>query len=482
MNITSLKSIFSNLKPTQPCDWFGLRFVNETTTERSVRDGKPDLCLTHNSQGVMVEVLVNGQFAYFSTSTLTQDAVQTALSRALNIASQASQHKIFSFDQSVRPQNQGRYTSSVKIPISSYPAHQIWDHLKICSEALHINSHIITAQATSRFVNSHHILLSSNGAEIEQDFTLSSFDLVAVAQNGHITQTRTNGGLRGQSQQVGAEIFNLESHIQEAKIIAEEACELAFAEICPDFCGDLLLSPDQMMLQIHESIGHPLEYDRILGDEKNYAGWSFVQKEDFGKLQYGSSLLNVTFDPTIKNEFASYGFDDSGLSAQKEYIIKDGLLLRGLGGLESQKRLNLPGTANFRSASWNRAPIDRMANLNVEAGQSTFNDMLSTIEYGVWMSSNNSWSIDDYRNKFQFGCEYAKLIENGKITKTLRNPNYRGVTVPFWNNLKMVGNHDTFKVFGTPYCGKGEPNQIIRVGHASPVCLFGNIEIFGGVS
>ena len=148
--------------------------------------------------------------------------------------------------------------------------------------------------------------------------------------------------------------------------------------------------------------------------------------------------------------------------------------------MESQVRSGVPGVANFRASSWNRAPIDRMANLNLEPGDSSYDDIIASIESGVYMATNRSWSIDDYRNKFQFGCEYGKRIENGKLTKTLKNPNYRGISNPFWKSLKMVGNQDTFEMYGTPYCGKGEPNQSIRVGHASPICLFENVEIFGG--
>jgi predicted Zn-dependent protease len=235
-----------------------------------------------------------------------------------------------------------------------------------------------------------------------------------------------------------------------------------------------------MMLQIHESIGHPLEIDRILGDERNYAGWSFVKPQDFGRLQYGSPLMNVSFDPTVAHEFASYAFDDNGVEARKEFLVKDGLLVRGLGGIESQARSSLPGVANARACSWNRPPIDRMANLNLEPGTSSLAEMIASIDRGVLMQTNRSWSIDDFRNQFQFGCEYAKLIENGKIVKTVRNPNYRGVTVSFWNSLKKVGDRSTFGVFGTPNCGKGEPNQMIHVGHASPACLFEAVEVFGG--
>ena len=305
-------------------------------------------------------------------------------------------------------------------------------------------------------------------------------ELSSTAQDKNDSQTRSNHGMRGHCFQAGAEFIEDYDIETEAKQISHQAIELLEADQCPTEVCDLVLAPDQMMLQIHESIGHPLEIDRILGDERNYAGWSFVQLEDFGKLQYGSDLMNVTFDPTVSNEMASYGFDDGGFKASKEHLIKNGVLLRGLGALESQERSEVPAVANFRSCSWNRAPIDRMANLNLEAGDSSFNDIISSIEYGVYMETNRSWSIDDYRNKFQFGSEYGKLIENGKITKTLRDPNYRAITVPFWNSLSKVGDESTFEVHGTPNCGKGEPNQVIRVGHASPICLFDNIQVFGG--
>jgi predicted Zn-dependent protease len=237
-----------------------------------------------------------------------------------------------------------------------------------------------------------------------------------------------------------------------------------------------------MMLQIHESVGHPLELDRILGDERNYAGTSFVTREMFGQYRYGSPLLNVTFDPTIPEELASYAFDDDGEAAEKAWLIREGVLQRPLGGHISQLRAGMPGTANSRAGSWNRAPIDRMSNLNVEPGVSALADMVGSIERGVLMRTNTSWSIDDSRNKFQFGCEWGELIEDGEVKGVVKNPNYRGVSAEFWRNLKMVGDRNTFEVHGTLYCGKGEPNQVIHVGHASPACLFSDVEVFGGES
>jgi predicted Zn-dependent protease len=146
----------------------------------------------------------------------------------------------------------------------------------------------------------------------------------------------------------------------------------------------------------------------------------------------------------------------------------------------SQQRAGLEGVANSRASSWNRPPIDRMANLNLEPGTSTLDEMIAAVEKGVYMKSNISWSIDDSRNKFQFGCEWGQMIENGKLTGLVKKPNYRGISATFWRNLKMVGTVATRDVLGTPYCGKGEPNQSIRVGHASPTCLFENVDVFGG--
>jgi predicted Zn-dependent protease len=262
--------------------------------------------------------------------------------------------------------------------------------------------------------------------------------------------------------------------------VAEEAIALVEAPECPETTADLLLMPSQMMLQIHESIGHPLELDRILGDERNYAGTSFVTPDMFGNYRYGSRLLNVTFDPGVAQEMASYAFDDEGAPTERIHLIREGMLLRPLGGATSQARAGLPGVANARACSWNRPAIDRMANLNLEPGDSSFDELVGSIESGVLMDANRSWSIDDSRNKFQFGCELGRLIKDGELGGLVRNPGYRGISATFWRSLAGVGDAHSFEVWGTPNCGKGEPNQMIHVGHASPACVFRNVEIFGG--
>jgi predicted Zn-dependent protease len=261
--------------------------------------------------------------------------------------------------------------------------------------------------------------------------------------------------------------------------VSEQALQLLAAPDCPTGERDLLLMPSQMTLQIHESIGHPLELDRILGDERNYAGTSFVTKDMFGSYQYGSDLLNITFDPQNPHQIASYHFDDEGTPALPQHLIKQGILQRPLAGYISQKRADMPGVANSLACDWNRPAIDRMANINLEPGESSLEQMIAQTQSGILMDTNRSWSIDDSRNKFQFGCEYARLIEDGELTSVVKNPNYRGISAQFWRNLSAVGNQDCYQVLSVAGCGKGEPNQAVQVGHASPACLFETIDVFG---
>jgi len=475
----NLSTILYDLEQLLPsADWVGLREVRETNTTRYVRDGKPQANGQNQTHGIMVEVLANGQFGYASTNQLDLNSIQTAARNAYQQAIASSKFAIHSFTISQRPKAIGQYYSPFQVPLDAISVGEINDLLiKVC-KALQVSNKIVKTSAYMITTETEVRFLSSNGSDIYQKFLMIATDYAAVGQDGNIIQRRGDNGQLARCNQAGLELLDRDLVLRRSQIIGEQVLELLSAEDCPTTTTSLVLAPDQMLLQIHESVGHPLEIDRILGDERNYAGSSFVKLGDFGNLIYGSEIMNISFDPTISGEYASYGFDDVGMPATKEFLIKDGLLLRGLGSYESQERSQISGVASARACSWNRPAIDRMANLNLEAGDSSLDNMISGIDHGIYMQSNRSWSIDDYRNKFQFGCEYAQLIENGKLTKTLRNPNYRGITNQFWRSLAQVGDRSTSEFYGSPFCGKGEPNQTIRVGHASPVCLFENIEVF----
>lgn len=459
-------------------DWVGLREVKETTRSCMARNGKVEKNITAVDHGCMVEVLVDGQFAYCAVPSLTPEALQYACDRATALALHTAAWKTFKADLSHRPAAQGRYKTQTHHPLDKAVAGDVMAVLIEMTNKMKVSDKIVNTMAHAMIIDHETTLVSTAGADIHQHGSSVSYTLRATAQNGPEIRNRSTTPCH----QGGLEILNTDMLTREAQRIGQEALELLGAEPCPTGVYDLILHPDQLYLQIHESIGHPLELDRILGDERNYAGWSFVQPSDFGQLQYGSPLLNIIFDPDEQGGYASYAFDDAGIPTSRQYLIKDGILLRGIGGIDSQKRSGLLGVSSQRASSWNRPPIDRMANINMEPGTSSFEAMIAGVERGIYMMTNTSWSIDDYRNKFQFGCEYAKLIEKGKMTKTLKNPNYRGISTPFWKSLKAVGDLSTFEPWGSTYCGKGEPNQIIRVGHSTPTCLFENVDVFGGAS
>lgn len=459
-------------------DFLGLRFVQEKTTQLNVRNDQPEYQFVNLDRGVMIEVLCNGHIGYAGTCHISEEGLEEAYRQAREQTEIASSHKVYSFNTSVRPPSKGRYESQKQKRISELT---LKDQAEILIKAcgfLKSSPQVISRVTGTMNIETEFVYLSNNGGDMEQIFDMVVLNASATAEKGTDFQTRTLGGFTAHSYQVGAEALMNQKYFDHCREIGEDSVRLVEADNCPSGKMDVVIAPDQMMLQIHESIGHPLEIDRILGDERNFAGWSFVKLNDIGSLQYGSKLMNVTFDPHVKSQLASYAFDDGGKPATREFLIKDGILVRGLGGAESQVRSQKPGVANFRSSSWNRAPIDRMANINLEPGTSKLEDMIKSVEKGILLKSNKSWSIDDYRNKFQFGCEYGHLIEDGQLTKIVKNSNYRGTTLKFWNNLKMVG--DATEIYGTPFCGKGEPSQVIRVGHSSPYCLFDDVEVFGG--
>lgn len=463
-----------------PADWVGMRAMSEESVSRSQRDGKPESNRRSRQQGAMVEVLVDGQMGYAATPKLTLAGLRQAAAQACQQAQAASPWRIHTFSPEIRPQVMGAYQTFVEKPLKTLTTGHAHELLSRICQGLKVSDQIVQASAsiTSKEIDTW--LVSSSGTQVHQQFSFFIPSFGATAQDGPVVQTRTNNG-RGHAYQGGWEFFELGDELwASVQRIGEQAVELLTAPECPEITTTLVLAPDQMMLQIHESIGHPLELDRILGDERNYAGGSFVQPADFGQLQYGSKRLNVTFDPTVEQEFASYAFDDTGVVAERQYLIRDGVLQRGLGSHESQARLGVPGVACARATNWDRPPIDRMANINVEPGDRSFGQIIGSIADGIYMEANRSWSIDDQRFKFQFGCEYARRIRNGELAETVRNPNYRATTPQFWGSLAQVGDRSTWQVFGTPFCGKGEPNQIIRVGHGAPVCAFNQIEVFGG--
>nr|WP_225779485.1 TldD/PmbA family protein [Pseudomonas sp. Marseille-Q3773] len=471
-----LRQRFAALRST--AELFSLRHVKQSHQALSVRRNVAEPPLFSQDEGAMLTVRVNGVEAYAATADLSQAGLQRALEQAEALARQIARHSLLDLRGQAVTSAQHDHIS----PNFDQPVPSLADCLGLLaaeSASVPKDSRLVDWQASLGISLVEQTYLNSVGAQLRHAQRFLFPGVGVTASDGQDSQSRSLGR-DNFGQQGGFEIIERCGLVGAARRVADEALQLLLAPNTPSGPRDLLLMPDQMMLQIHESIGHPLEMDRILGDERNYAGTSFVKTSDFDQLQYGSSLLNVTFDPTIGEELASYSFDDDGTPASKQFLIRDGLLLRPLGGALSQFRSGLDGVANSRACGWNRAPIDRMANLNIEPGDKSLSQLIEGIEHGILMRTNRSWSIDDARNKFQFGCEWGQLIEDGELKGIVKNPNYRGISAHFWRNLAAVGDRSTFQVLGTPNCGKGEPNQVVRVGHASPACVFRQIDVFGG--
>ncbi|HSV54567.1 MAG TPA: TldD/PmbA family protein [Burkholderiaceae bacterium] len=471
-------------------DFWSVRGVAERSEQLTVRQDIAEAPWRQTDTGVMVSVVHGGGLGYAATSDQSESGLRRAFARAMELAQASARRSVFDYRQVAMPQATGRYRSPNERPASQMSLREKFDLLQgVCASTKLEDARggaIVDRTASLWTTHTEQLLLTSGGGRIEQawDFLVPGITVVASA-NGDTQSRSAAGQYNGFCQQGGLEVLERASFAHDGPRVAREALELVHAPNCPTGEMDVLLMPDQMMLQIHESIGHPLELDRILGDERNFAGTSFVNLDMFGSYQYGSPLLNVSFAPDVAAQFASFAYDDDGAPAQREWIIRHGVLQRPLGGSVSQARAralrqDIAGVSTTRACSWNRPPIDRMSNLNVEAGDSTLDEMIASIESGILMRTNASWSIDDSRNKFQFGCEYGRMIRNGRLAEVVKRPNYRGVSSQFWRSLAMVGDASTFEVMGTPFCGKGEPNQVIRVGHAAPACKFSTVAVFGG--
>jgi predicted Zn-dependent protease len=482
---TRMEALVNRFKALAPAvDYCSIRIVEEDAEMISVRQDVAEPVQTVRDRGAMVTVIDGDGIGYAATSDMSDAGLKDAIARAREWARVSRGRSVFDGMRPELPRPNGRYVAPVRKPLRMSKAERI-ELLMHESTACRIDGRIVDWAAALWTTRTSQVLATADGGVAEQAWEFTVPGLHVTAHAAGVTQTRSWGGrYNGYCQQGGYEVVERSGFIGSGRRTAEEALELLAAPNCPSGTMDVVLMPDQMMLQIHESIGHPLELDRILGDERNYAGTSFVTLDMFGSYRYGSPLLNVTYDPTRVEQFASFAFDDEGTPARREYLIKDGVLLRPLGGSTSlqrarRSRADLAGVATTRACSWARPPIDRMSNLNVEPGTSTLDEMIAATELGVLMKTNRSWSIDDSRNKFQFGCEWGRMIRGGKLAEVVRDPNYRGISATFWRSLAMVGRPETVEVMGTPYCGKGEPNQAIRVGHASPVCRFTNVDVFG---
>lgn len=439
---------------------------------------------THTT-GIGVRVLCDGAWGFAATSDTR--TVRDTCAQALENARAAAKQVTWPVQLADAPISDATYASPCDLRPTEVTVEEKITLLRRIDEQL-TASCVAQRMTGINVVERQSVFLSSEGTQCEKRITdvFAHMGVIGVDEEGQ-SQERSydlmnNGlGTRGWEFLSSAEAF--ESH---ASRIVDELGLLLSAPTCPQDTRSVILLPGIMFLQTHEVIGHALELDRILGYELSYAGGSFVRLEDFGALQYGSEKLTVRADGTVPNSPGSYGYDDDGVACKNTVLIDKGVLVNAITSRQTITEANArAGRTIFtesgacaRASNYDRVPIERMSNINVDAGSDgTLDDIVAATSRGIIMDGARSWSIGSNREQFHFACEIGWLVEDGAVTGVVKNPTYGMDTLPFWRSLSAVGSEETRKLVFVPNCGKGQPNQAMFVGHQVPVCRFDNVPV-----
>lgn len=455
------------------------RAIRETTESLSVKNGVVDQATTDESYGLGVRALVHGCWGFAATSIVTEPGVAHAAQQAVAIArASAAAHK-----KAVRLAPVDAVTDSwesvCRIDPWSVPRAQKVDLLReACARAKAGGQDIRVAEAYMRAIRESKLFASTEGARIRQCTTITSGGVRAVAVGGQEMQIRSYPGtFEGNMRQAGYEWIEEMNIPENARRIGEEAQALLAAEQCPSATTTLILGTNQLALQIHESCGHPTELDRVYGTEASFAGTSFLTPEKLGHFRYGSPVVNLYADSITPGGLGTFGYDDEGVPAGRTDLVRNGMFVGYLMSRETAPEFGLASNGTMRASGWDRMPIIRMTNICLEPGNDTLQSLVAGVDDGVYMDGIRSWSIDDRRLNFQFGCEIGWRIRNGKLAEMIKNPTYTGITPEFWGGCDGVAGADEWVLWGVPNCGKGEPMQIMRVGHGCSPARFRNVKV-----
>ena len=433
--------------------------------------------------GVGIHVLYKGAWGFSASSDLSD--LTALFDKAFDNARVAAERVTFPVRLAEKDAIQAKFESPCGINPFEIPLAEKVAFLKDMDAKLN-QSGVFQRVCDLAFVRKQIVFVDSEGSQIEKLITevFSTLQVSGLDENGE-TYERTFKPVRSGNTR-GWETIDPQLFSENAERIVREMNQVRTAEECPKEDRSVILLPGIMYLQTHETIGHALELDRILGYELAFAGGSFVTLEDFGKLRYGSPRLTARADATLPNSPGSFGFDDDGVPAQNTVLIDKGILVGAITGRQMVEEANAKarrqifkgsGGAN-RATTFYRVPIERMTNINIDPGSDgTLDDIISKTEKGIVLDGDRSWSIGSNREQFHFGTEVGWLVEDGKITKVVRNSTYKGTTVKFWNSLSAVGDPSTWQVKYVDNCGKGQPNQIMQLGHGVPICRFDNVRI-----
>jgi TldD protein len=440
----------------------------------SARDGDVEDLGFDESAGLGVRALVGSGWGFYAVPDLSEPSARAAGRRAAQIAAASAAVPGRPADLVPARAVVASWASDCVIDPLGVPLSDKGDLLVRATEAAKAAGADV-AEANYAIWDTHKWFVSSEGHRIDQHIRECGAGVTAIAIGDGEVQRRSWPSHRGQFGTRGWELVEEIDLVGNAPRMAEEARALLTAPLCPSGETTLVLGGEQLALQIHESVGHAIELDRILGWEAAFAGTSWLDLSRLGSLRYGSELMNITIDPTFPGALGSFGFDDEGTPAAKRHAVRDGLWVGVLAGRDSAAIAGLDYAGSVRSDGWSRLPMVRMTNVGLEPGPHTLDEIIAATDDGVFMDVNRSWSIDDRRLNFQFGCEVGYEIKNGKLGRMLRNPTYTGIGPRFWQSMDMLSSETI--AWGTPNCGKGQPGQIGHTGHPAAPARFTNVRV-----
>ena len=472
-----------NVAAQRGASYADVRVIAQRNRALTTKNGKVGNASDTESVGMNVRVIVDGAWGFAASSELGRGAVEKTAAEAVAIARASARVK--REDVQIAPEKPAvaEWSTPFKIDPFSVSVEQNIDLLLAIDAELRSVEGITLAETNLNFSREEQWFLSSEGADIHQTKLSTGAGYAAYAFAGNEIQKRSYpNSFGGQWQNKGYELIEELKLLENARRIAQEAVALHKADQCPEGKFDLILDSSQLGLQIHESVGHPIELDRVLGMEANFAGTSFLTLEKLHTLRYGSDLVNVVADARQEHGpgLGTFGFDDEGVAGQCIPIITKGLFTGYLSSRETAHNIGLNRSGGtVRAEGWNRLPMIRMTNISLLPGEKllSLEQLIASTDHGILMQTNRSWSIDDKRYNFQFGCEIGWEIKNGKRVRMLKNPSYSGITTEFWNSLEAICSKDEWTLWGTPNCGKGQPQQVMGTGHGAAPARFRGIKI-----
>jgi len=472
-----LENVMDSAK-VRGADYADIRVVRRQTQEIEVKNGAVD-ALTHDEEyGFGIRVLLRGAWGFACSSRVHGKEMEAVLSRALKIAKASAKAQGGKILFPPAPAIVDRYqTAFHSDPFQISPEAKI--SLLLAAEGkMRKLQKVKISEAFMGAYKTDKIFASTEGSYLEQEIVECGAGISATAIEGEDVQVRSYpSSFRGNFATCGYEWVEGMNLLDHAERVAEEAVSLLSAKPCPSRVTTLILDGSQVALQVHESVGHPIELDRILGTEASYAGTSFLDPGMVGSFKYASDLINITADATVPKGLGTFGYDDEGIPAQRAPIIVHGILVNLLTSRETAHHLGKISNGTMRADGWNRIPLIRMTNINLEPGEWTLDRMIEETRDGLYLSTNRSWSIDDKRVNFQFGTEIGWEIKNGKVGEMVKNPTYTGITPQFWNSCDAIADRNHWQMWGTPNCGKGEPGQVAHVGHGASPARFRNVQV-----